>query len=144
MQEAAPTLATALDTDGDGELSRKEVRRAADAIERLDDDGNGKITREELRLPPPPAAENDKKPPHRKPPVIEALDTDGDGRISAEELENATASLKTLDQDADGELSPEELRPHGPPPRAGREGKPPEPEDEAGAAEQDGGEVEVE
>lgn len=127
-----PSLVAALDGDGDGVLSRKEVRRAADAIERMDEDRDGEITMEELHVPQPPPPppkkdeaqadakkEGDRKPP--MPPVIKVLDTDGDGTVSATELEAAPESLKELDKDGDGALSPEELRPHGRPP-----GPPPE------------------
>lgn len=130
MDMPPPSLIAALDVDGDGVLSRKEVRRAAEAIERLDEDRDGDITMDELRLPPPPPRKKDgqgepkeqgeRKPP--MPPVIAALDTDRDGTVSARELEAAPESLKELDKNGDGQLSPEELRPHGPPP-GGREGE---------------------
>ncbi len=42
-------LMMALDTDEDGEISAKEMRRATAALKELDADGNGKLTADELR-----------------------------------------------------------------------------------------------
>jgi predicted O-methyltransferase YrrM len=40
---------TALDANGDGELSAEEIAGAAQALKKLDKDGDGKLSREELR-----------------------------------------------------------------------------------------------
>jgi len=130
-----PPLFAIFDEDRDGVLSEQEIGSAADALGKLDRDGDGKITREEMRPPKPdggdaPDASVPKGPPpgmRPPPPVIAALDADGDGTISAEELKAAPESLKELDENGDGELSPEELHPHGPPPphESGPQGPPP-------------------
>ncbi|HWH72425.1 MAG TPA: hypothetical protein VNT26_23895 [Candidatus Sulfotelmatobacter sp.] len=44
-----PPLMTALDTDGNGELSAEEIANASAALLKLDANGDGKLTREELR-----------------------------------------------------------------------------------------------
>lgn len=125
-----PPILAIFDEDRDGVLSAKEIESAAGALGKLDHDGDGKITRDEMRPPKPEDddaehAEAPKGPPpgmRPPPPIIAALDADKDGTISAEELEAAPESLKELDNNDDGELSPEELHPHGPPPP--REGSP--------------------
>jgi len=40
---------TALDANGDGELSADEIGKAAEALKKLDKDGDGKLSRDELR-----------------------------------------------------------------------------------------------
>ena len=111
------------DTDRDGVISAKEIESASNALAALDKNGDGQITREELRPPPPPRPEGEDGPTggpppgHRPPPpLIAALDTDKDGTLSAEELKAAPEALLALDKNGDGELSPQELFPHGPPP----------------------------
>ena len=42
-------LMAALDADKDGELSAAEIKNVAKALKKLDKDGNGKLSREELR-----------------------------------------------------------------------------------------------
>jgi len=42
-------LMTAIDTDGDGEISAKELANALQALRKLDKDGDGKLSKEELR-----------------------------------------------------------------------------------------------
>ena len=42
-------LMTALDTDGDGELSAKEIEAASVTLKTLDKDKDGKLSAEELR-----------------------------------------------------------------------------------------------
>lgn len=45
-------LLDALDTDGDGKLSREEIENAPRALAALDRDGDGKLSREEIGWPP--------------------------------------------------------------------------------------------
>ncbi len=47
-------LFDALDTNHDGVISADEIANAATALKTLDKNGDGQITREELRPPPPP------------------------------------------------------------------------------------------
>lgn len=44
-------IVLAIDTDGDGELSAREIVAAATSLKRLDANGDGKLSREELRPP---------------------------------------------------------------------------------------------
>jgi hypothetical protein len=46
-------ILTALDTDGDGELSAAEIAAAPQSLLKLDKNGDGKLSREELRPPRP-------------------------------------------------------------------------------------------
>ena len=47
------TLMQALDADGDGEISAKEIEGAVDALKQLDRNGDGKLSGDELRPGPP-------------------------------------------------------------------------------------------
>jgi hypothetical protein len=44
---------TAMDTDGDGELSAAEIQAANLSLKSLDRNGDGKLTEDELRPPRP-------------------------------------------------------------------------------------------
>jgi Ca2+-binding EF-hand superfamily protein len=79
----------ALDADGDGELSAKEIENATAALKTLDKDNDGKLTREELR----PA------PGGRGP---------GQGPVAAM-AQQMVAQLMTFDKNSDGKLSKDEL-----------------------------------
>lgn len=126
------------DADHDGTLSAEEIQNASTALTKLDKNGDGTLTKDEMRPPKPgtgdtpPQGDGPQGPPPQGmrpvPPLIAALDTDKDGTISAEELKAASESLKTLDKNGNGALDREELRPpHGPPPPdGGQEGKRPE------------------
>lgn len=125
-----PPVVTALDTDGDGTLSKAEIGNASKALIKLDRNNDGKLTREELRprskghrrpggqsgsrgqdmqkQGPPDNRQGGQRP---KPPVISALDADNDGIISTRELNNAVEALKKLDKNNDGKLTHDELRP---------------------------------
>jgi len=129
-----PPVLMLFDVNRDGEISADEIQAAATALGKLDRNGDGKITREEMRPPRPEGedaaagAEGPQGPPrvkHPLPPIIAALDADDDGTISASELAAAPESLKKLDKDGDGALSPEEHRPQRPPGFGpGRDGHP--------------------
>ena len=126
----APLLMV-LDTDHSGAISPEEIQNASTTLIALDHDGDGNLTREEMRPPHPgpegmqPKADETQGAPRGKrpaPPIIAALDTDKDGTISAAEIQAAPESLKSLDQNGDGELSIQELAPRGPrPPRGDKE-----------------------
>lgn len=47
-------LQLALDTNDDGEISAEEIEGAVDALKKVDRNGDGKLSRDELRPPPPP------------------------------------------------------------------------------------------
>ena len=131
MPPVPPVLAM-FDGDRNGELSEKEIDAASDVLAKLDRNGDGKITREEMRPPRgegdrPPRDNEPKGPPpngRQVPPLIAALDSNKDGRISAAEMNDAPEALKKLDGNGDGELTPDEFgaprpprqHPDGPPP----------------------------
>ena len=47
--QSDPEIMTALDADGDGELSAKEIERSSASLASIDKDGNGSLTADELR-----------------------------------------------------------------------------------------------
>lgn len=112
-----PPLFSAIDTDGDGLISASELDNVVAALKSLDKNGDGEITREELR----PAnrqgnggedrGEGENRRRRRKSPLFSALDADGDHKISAGEMANAENALRALDTNGDGQLTRKELRP---------------------------------
>jgi hypothetical protein len=130
-------LVAVLDADRDHKISAEEIEGSPTALKKLDENGDGDITREELRPKPPKEdAEGQEGPPPEEegegdrqsrrqrrpvPPLFATLDTDKDGTISADEIEAAPKSLVKLDKNEDGELTPREFNPQGPP--RGEEGQ---------------------
>ena len=97
----------ALDTNGDGMISRDEAQasaRLAKNFDAIDANHDGQLSRDELH-----AYMKQKRAEHWK-----KIDTDGDGRISrAEAQANAPRLAQHFDQldaNGDGYLTPEELR----------------------------------
>ncbi|MGD9633119.1 MAG: EF-hand domain-containing protein [Pirellulales bacterium] len=96
------TMFDAIDTDHDGAITMRELRKAVVALKQLDADKDGKITRDEVMGGPPNpqamiehAMENDK---------------DGDGKLSKSELPRHLAQLlSTADTNGDGALDRAEL-----------------------------------
>lgn len=121
-----------LDRDHDQKISAEEIESATGSLHELDIDGDGVLSREEMRPKPPEGAPDDgaappagpppeevegkpaRRPKHPVPPLVAALDTDGNGELSADEIDEAPASLAKLDTNRDGELTPHELRPARP------------------------------
>ena len=137
-------LMQALDTDRDHKISAEEIEDATAALKTLDENGDGEITREELKPKPPegaaegeqpagpppeqagpPPEEGDddqaRRPRPPVPPLFATLDSDRDGKISSSEMEAAPEGLAKLDKNEDGELTPRELQPQGPPRGQGRQ-----------------------
>lgn len=134
------------DADRDGELSGDEINAAADVLKKMDANGDGKLTRDELRRPPfgqpggPSGPEgmlrrldrnNDGKVtkeelPERMQPNFSRLDLNGDGALDADELKqawqqmggprgvpgagNLLERIRNLDADKDGKISQDELQ----------------------------------
>jgi Ca2+-binding EF-hand superfamily protein len=142
LQEQDPDLFKALDTDGDGTLTAKELEAGKDKIKKeMEAAGMG-------GLPPMTddlAAKIGAKIQEQDPDLFKALDTDGDGTLTAKELEagkdkvhdamraqvaggppemtdemaatigssiqkDNAALFKSLDADGDGKLTAKELK----------------------------------
>jgi hypothetical protein len=90
-------LMAALDADGDGELSAKEIDNAAKTLKKLDKNGDGKVSRDELR--PPSFAER-----------LKQMDKNKDGKISKDEVpEQMQRMFDRLDSDGSGSIDTAEV-----------------------------------
>jgi Ca2+-binding EF-hand superfamily protein len=105
-------LMTALDTDGDGELSAKEIDAASVTLKTLDKDKDGKLSAEELR----PAGGFGGRGgmgggnATQRLTAMLAFDKDGDGKVSKAELPERLQNLMaTGDTNKDGFLDKAEL-----------------------------------
>ena len=134
---------TAMDADGNGELSGAEVRNAPNALVSLDKDEDGMLNAAELapeigtlgrgrgaegrgrRGRGPRGGRRGLRGPVGRGgafgpagildnlPVMASLDADGNSKLSSEEIADAIAALIPLDADGDGRLRGEELMPVG-------------------------------
>lgn len=129
-----PPVDVALDADGDETIDASELANAATALRSLDVNGDGVLTRDELRPkrpagesssasstppPPPPGAPGasgteGQRPRRPLPPTIVAIDANADGTLDAGEIAAAGTALRALDANHDGVLSPHEYRPPHP------------------------------
>jgi collagen type III alpha len=110
-----PPLMKALDTDGDGRLSRDEIAGAAQSLKSLDRDSDGVLEpREWMPRPPAPGGRPGDEVigggPRGDSKGLAALDKDGDGLVSRSEVpERLTKFFELADADKDGKLSGAEL-----------------------------------
>ena len=130
-------LLTALDADGDGELSAKEIDNASAALRTLDKNKDGKLTRDEFlpafreRGPGGPGVGAGAGADELVARLM-AFDKNGDGKLSADELpERMRGLLARADANKDGFVDKNELtklaqqqagRRQGPGPGMGRGG----------------------
>ncbi len=114
-------LFLAIDADGDGELSPKEIANAAKGLAKLDRNKDGILTEEEVR-PPPPGGRRGGPGGPPPPPVgrgadakamvesVMKFDKNGDGKVSAKELPPRMARmLEEGDENKDGSLEKSEV-----------------------------------
>jgi hypothetical protein len=134
------------DLDRDGIISTEEMSLAPESLAKLDANGDGRITRDELRPARPgpgPRGERGEGERPRGPrgegergegprgergprprdgaervahPIFDALDVDGDGVLSASEIADSWKNLLALDLTGDGTITRDEVhsvRPEG-------------------------------
>lgn len=65
-QRPPPPIIAVLDANQDGVIDATEIANASKALLQLDKDGDGQLTREELR-PPRPEGKGEGRPPHGPP-----------------------------------------------------------------------------
>ena len=107
-------LMEALDTDGDGEISKLEIKGAIKHLRALDQNGDGKLSGEEIAPPRGPGGPGGPGGGPGGPPdaaaMIERMDQDGDGKLQIDELPEFMASrMAAADTDDDGILSEDEI-----------------------------------
>ena len=115
FEQAPLPVMTAIDRDGNGEISPEEIASASAALRSLDADADGSLVAGEAMPPPPePQAGGGRPGPPggawRVPPLFEALDVDRSSDLDPKEIEAASDSLAKLDRDGSGVITPDELR----------------------------------
>jgi Ca2+-binding EF-hand superfamily protein len=100
----------AIDVDGDGVITRAELRRAVVQLKKLDADQDGNITLAEVSGGMGPMPFGD---PAQFVQNIMANDKNGDGKLTADELpEPMRRMLQVADQNGDGAIDHAELTAH--------------------------------
>ena len=100
----------AIDADGDGIISKTELRKAIKALKSLDADDDGSITLAEASVGG--AAIGPGAPLGEDPQIAQLManDKNGDGKLTANEVPREMVPLlRGVDQNADGEITREEL-----------------------------------
>ena len=111
------TLMAVLDSDGDGQLSGKEIDFATDQLLRLDANDNGQIDPDELPGVMMAAKEDPagfdaayKGPGEQVYKTIAGFDTDGNGLLSRSEMRaEYKGAFRSIDLNGNREISPKEL-----------------------------------
>lgn len=114
---ASDAIFAALDADGDGTISKAELKKAITALKKLDADNDGNITRAECGLGAaaaggaPPAGQNANADATQWMDRIMANDKNKDGKLSPNELnENEKQMLQNADANKDGFIDRDELQ----------------------------------
>ena len=104
-------LFTALDVDGDGSISKAELRKAVANLAKLDADGDGNITQEEAGGGGPGGPGGPMGDPTQMVDMAMRADQNGDGKLTADEVTDPRQQmmLRSADADGDGAVSREEL-----------------------------------
>jgi YD repeat-containing protein len=111
---ASNTLFAAIDADGDGIISTKELRNAIKVLKGFDADKDGNITRAEASVAAVPsgAVAPGGLPAEAAQAVDEVMknDKNGDGKLTTNELpREMVRNLQDVDANADGSLTRDEL-----------------------------------
>jgi Ca2+-binding EF-hand superfamily protein len=109
---------TAMDTNGDGKISRSEAKgKIAELFDQIDTNKDGFVDQQELRrylarvLPMQPAGPGGTFPrPGANIPDFDALDANADGRLTRQELANTPHArvFDDIDANRDGRITREE------------------------------------